>query len=75
MQRTAIVTTRRPLPVCIVRSRPKPLSKREQRLCRLQQVRDIATHLGIGWIGMERGKILVSFGAAAHKRSHQISIG
>jgi len=72
MQGTATPTTntRRPMPIYIVRQRPKPLTKREQRMYRLQQVRDIAEYLGIGWIGLERGRILVSFNGGVHRLRH-----
>ena len=50
--------------------RGEPLSKREARLHRLWQVRQIAEYLGIGWIGLERGKILVSFNGGVYRLAH-----
>jgi hypothetical protein len=72
MQRTATLTTktRRPLPIYIVQQKPKPLSKRGQRLYCLQKVRDIAEYLGLGWIGLERGKILVTFNGGVYRLLH-----
>ena len=72
MQRTATKApttgTRRPMSVYIVG--PRPMTKRELRMHRLQQVRQIAEYLGIGWIGLERGKILVSFNGGVCRLLH-----